>query len=190
MSGTIVSIQLGGLMNSNIKFLVKSGLFAALACVGTMSIQIPTPTGGYIHAGDSIVYLSGIFLGPIFGALAAAIGSMFADVFSGYAAWAIPTFIIKGLDAFIVAHIYKTLKKNSSEDSFSRNLFSFITAMIAGGVVMVSGYYLYERIILGDLGALGSVGPNIIQAVGGGVIALLLFSALSKNKETKKNMEL
>ena len=30
-----------------------TALFAALACVATMSIRIPTPgTGGYIHPGD------------------------------------------------------------------------------------------------------------------------------------------
>lgn len=40
-----------------------TALFAALACVATMSIRIPTPgTGGYIHPGDAIVILSGVVL--------------------------------------------------------------------------------------------------------------------------------
>ena len=48
-----------------------TALFAALACVATMSIRIPTPgTGGYIHPGDAIVILSGIILGPVYGMLA------------------------------------------------------------------------------------------------------------------------
>lgn len=43
-----------------------TALFAALACVATMSIRIPTPgTGGYIHPGDAIVILAGIILGCI-----------------------------------------------------------------------------------------------------------------------------
>ena len=47
-------------MNSNLKKIVMTALFAALACVATMSIRIPTPgTGGYIHPGDAIVILSG-----------------------------------------------------------------------------------------------------------------------------------
>ena len=46
-------------MNSNLKKIVMTALFAALACVATMSIRIPTPgTGGYIHPGDAIVILS------------------------------------------------------------------------------------------------------------------------------------
>ena len=46
-------------INSNLKKIVMTALFAALACVATMSIRIPTPgTGGYIHPGDAIVIMS------------------------------------------------------------------------------------------------------------------------------------
>lgn len=50
-------------MNNNLKKLILAALFAALSCVATMSIRIPTPgTGGYIHPGDAIVILSGVIL--------------------------------------------------------------------------------------------------------------------------------
>ena len=63
-------------MNSNLKKIIMTALFAALACVATMSIRIPTPgTGGYIHPGDAIVILAGIILGPVYGMLAGGIGS-------------------------------------------------------------------------------------------------------------------
>lgn len=40
-------------MNSNLKKIIMTALFAALACVATMSIRIPTPgTGGNIHPGE------------------------------------------------------------------------------------------------------------------------------------------
>ena len=68
-------------MNPNLKKTVMAALFAALACVATMSIRIPTPgTGGYIHPGDAVVILSGIVLGPVWGLLAAGIGSAMADL--------------------------------------------------------------------------------------------------------------
>ena len=36
--------------NSKLKKIVLTALFAALSCVATMSIKLPTPgTGGYIH---------------------------------------------------------------------------------------------------------------------------------------------
>lgn len=41
-----------------LKKLVMAALFAALACVATMSIKIPTPgTSGYIHPVEIVVYL-------------------------------------------------------------------------------------------------------------------------------------
>ena len=55
-------------MNNNLKKLILAALFAALSCVATMSIRIPTPgTSGYIHPGDAIVILSGVILGPDLG---------------------------------------------------------------------------------------------------------------------------
>lgn len=57
--------------NSKLKKIVLTALFAALSCVATMSIKLPTPgTGGYIHPGDAMVILSGVVLGPWWGLLA------------------------------------------------------------------------------------------------------------------------
>ena len=63
-------------MNHSTKKIILAALFAALVCVATMSIRIPTiGTGGYIHPGDAIVILCGVILGPVWGFLAAGIGS-------------------------------------------------------------------------------------------------------------------
>lgn len=50
--------------NQNIKKLVTAALLAAMTCVATMIIKIPTPTFGYIHPGDGFVLLCGVVLGP------------------------------------------------------------------------------------------------------------------------------
>ena len=66
------------------KKMVIAALFAALACVATMAIRIPTPgTGGYIHPGDAVVILCGIFLNPGAAFLAAGMGSAMADLLGG-----------------------------------------------------------------------------------------------------------
>ena len=58
--------------NEKLKKLILTALFAALACIATMIMKIPTPgTGGYIHVGDAIVILSGVVLGPWYGFAAA-----------------------------------------------------------------------------------------------------------------------
>ena len=91
----------------NTKKMVTAALLAAFTCIATMIIKIPTPTFGYIHLGDGLVLLCGIILGPGIGALAAGIGSMFADIFSGYMTWAPATLIIKALTACIAGFLPK-----------------------------------------------------------------------------------
>ena len=95
-------------MNSNLKKIIMTALFAALACVATMSIRIPTPgTGGYIHPGDAIVILAGIILGPVYGMLAGGIGSALSDLIGGYFVYVPITLVIKGLVALVSGLIYQ-----------------------------------------------------------------------------------
>ena len=131
-------------MNSNLKKVVTTALFAALACVATMSIRIPTPgTSGYIHPGDAIVILTGVFLGPGWGFLAGGIGSAMADLLGGYFVYVPITFVIKGLISLISGLIYQKLGTTSK---------SRYTAVILGGVVdivlVAGGYFLCEAVFL------------------------------------------
>lgn len=160
------------------KQLVLAGVMAALVAVGTLMIQVPSPMKGYIHIGDSMVYLSGILLGPVYGAFAAAIGSMFADLYSGYAVYALPTFIIKGLDAAMIAIVYNQLTRH--KDTLAYKVIGLVAGVLAGGAVMVSGYLLFETILYGFEGAVVNVVANAVQAVGGGVIAFPIFLALTR----------
>ena len=96
-------------MKTHTKTLVLTALFAALCCVATMSVRIPTPgTGGYIHPGDAIVILSGVVLGPLYGFLAAGIGSCMSDLLGGYLTY-VHTLLIKGLVAMTSAFAYQKL---------------------------------------------------------------------------------
>ena len=123
-------------MNNNLKKLILAALFAALSCVATMSIRIPTPgTGGYIHPGDAIVILSGVILGPVWGFLAGGIGSALSDLIGGYFIYVPITFVIKGLVALAAGLLYQKVGKNQK---------SRYIAVILGGVadiILVAGGY-------------------------------------------------
>ena len=41
------------------RMMVMTAAFAALACVDTMVIKVPSPTGGYMNLGDTVVLLGG-----------------------------------------------------------------------------------------------------------------------------------
>ena len=111
------------------KKLVIGALMAALTCIATMIIKIPTPTLGYIHLGDGLVLLCGIVLGPLGGALSAGIGSMFADIFSGYASWAPATLIIKALTAFVAGFLFHRMQHR-----FNGNGAKYLS-IILGGII-------------------------------------------------------
>ena len=83
--------------NNKTKKIVMAAMFAALCCVATMIIKIPSPLKGYLNLGDCIVLLSGFMLSPVYAFLAAGLGSALADLLGGYVAFAPATFIIKAL---------------------------------------------------------------------------------------------
>lgn len=160
-------------MNNNLKKLILAALFAALSCVATMSIRIPTPgTGGYIHPGDAIVILSGVILGPFWGFLAGGIGSALSDLIGGYFIYVPITFVIKGLVALAAGLLYQKVGKNQK---------SRYIAVILGGVadiiLVAGGYFVCEFFIYGA-GAAASIPANIIQGVGGLVISCILYPIL------------
>ena len=159
-------------MNNNLKKLILAALFAALSCVATMSIRIPTPgTGGYIHPGDAIVILSGVILGPVWGFFAGGIGSALSDLIGGYFVYVPITFVIKGLVALVAGHLYQKIGKTQK---------SRYVAVVLGGVadiILVGGYFVCEYFIYGA-GAAASIPANIIQGIGGLVISCILYPIL------------
>ena len=52
------------LMKTKTQKIVMASLLAALCCVATMIIKIPSPLKGYLNLGDCVVLLSGWILSP------------------------------------------------------------------------------------------------------------------------------
>ena len=87
----------------NTNKIIMTGLMMALVTIATMIFVIPVPfTNGYIHLGDSMIFLSVFILGYKYGAIAAGVGSALADIFVGYANWAPWTLCIKGMMALLM----------------------------------------------------------------------------------------
>lgn len=163
-------------MNTDqLKKFITAALFAALTCFATYIIRIPSPTG-YIHPGDSFVILSGIILGPIYGALSAGIGSMLADILAAYPQYAIASFIIKALVAMVCSFIYRRLK---------RKLYSLAVAGVVGGIIVTLGYFTVEYFMYGFGGALSGVPLNIVQNIFGIILSLMLYPLLSRIPQIK-----
>lgn len=187
--------------DQNIKKMVTAALLAALTCIATMIIKIPTPTFGYIHPGDCFVILCGVVLGPWVGGLAAGIGSMFSDIFSGYVSFAPATLIIKALTALAAGLLFHKLQ-HMFKSGKSRYV-AIVIGGLLGEAIMVLGYFLYEA----GLAAFGSGGftsaalaaglassatgiPfNIVQGAVGIILALLLLPVLMKIADVREWIE-
>ena len=159
---------------------VLSALFAAIICVATFIIQIPiVATGGYINLGDCFVLLGGILLGPVYGFLAAAIGSAIADILFGYFLYAPATFIIKGVMALLFGAAFYRRKAKIS-------ILNLLLFGILSEAVMVLGYFLYECFVLSyGLGAAAAIPGNTIQAVAGIFINTALVLVIKKIPKLK-----
>ena len=155
----------------HIRKMVLAAVLAALTCVTTMVVQVPSPIGGYVNMGDCFVLLSGWLLGPWWGGAAAGIGTMLTDLFMGYAYWAPGSLVIKGLDAVVCAVLFRAM---------GRGRLAALISGLAGEAVMISGYFGYAALILGrGDSALWSVPGNFAQA-GVGILAGLALLALAK----------
>ncbi len=163
-------------MNTKTKKLVMAALMAALACVATMIIKIPSPLKGYINLGDCIVLLSGWLLSPMWGFLAAGLGSALADILSGYVIYGPATFLIKGLMSLVAFYGYKLLKDKCS------NLASKIISGIAAEIVMLVGYFLFAGILYGFGPAVVNIPANAVQGIAGVVIGIILMKIFEKTK--------
>ena len=165
-------------MNTKTKKIVMAALMAALACVATMIIKIPSPLKGYLNLGDCIVLTAGWLLSPTYGFLAAGLGSALADVFSGYVTYAPATFIIKGLMALIAFCGFKLLNKKIG------NLPSRIISGIVAEIVMILGYFVFEGFLYGFIPSAVNIPANGVQGIAGLIIGVILIKVFEKSKIT------
>ena len=163
-------------MKTNTQKIVLASMLAALCCVATMIIKIPSPLKGYLNLGDCVVLLSGWLLSPTYGFLAAGIGSALADVFSGYAVYAPATFLIKGIMAIIAYFSFKGMG----------NKIGKTTSRLVGGVFaeleMVLGYFIFEGFMYGFAPSAVNIPANAMQGLAGIIIGLVLIKTFEKTK--------
>lgn len=172
-------------VRADARLLALTGLFAALGCVGTMVLQVPSPTGGYMNLGDAVVILGAWLLGPVYGAVAGGVGPAMADLLSGYAVYVPATLVIKAVMALTAALLYRALGKKG-----------ILLCAVAAEVPMVLGYWLFDGLLAAASGggALGlcltasaaGIPSNLVQAAFGAAASTLLALALRRSGYVRK----
>ena len=169
-------------MKKNVRKIAMASVLAALICVATMVIKVPTPPIGYVNLGDCVVLLAGWLLPPGFGFLAAGIGSCLADVLLGYGIYAPVTFLIKGLMALACYLLRRGLK-----GKLKKEMPVLIIAGVVAEIIMVSGYYIFEGFMYGWSASLVNIPFNAVQGAVGLVAGVAISSQLLKIKGLQSN---
>jgi uncharacterized membrane protein len=186
-------------VNYNTQKLTITGISAALIFAVTyfLRIPVPIPGGAYINLGDGAIFLIAFLTSGrsdhlsrsqlnssrneprdtpagacLPAALAAAVGSAFADLAAGAPLYIPATFIIKGIMGFLSGKII------GKAESFKM----FICAAALSGAVMIIGYAVYETVIFSFSYAVMSLPFNFIQAAGSLGVAALIYSPAKKIK--------
>jgi uncharacterized repeat protein (TIGR04002 family) len=160
------------------RLLVLSGLFAALICMFTAYIcHIPMgPNGGYLHFGDTLIYVAASLLPQPYALLAAAVGGGLADLLTA-PLWAPATIIIK-----ILITLPFTWK--GSRILCRRNRM----APFLSWLISATGYYLAGRLIFGATTALlVSFAGSALQS-GGSLLFYYLVGGVLDNHSVKSRL--
>lgn len=163
--------------NRKTKLLVFTSLFAAIICLATFLIKIPT-LNGYIHIGDSMIYIASNVLPFPFGMIAGGIGGALSDMLGGYWLYVIPTFIIKCINGLC----FYLLKTRKYKIISARG----IIAGLLSSTVTVVAYFFANAFLFDFKYAITATPGEITQGVGAFIVFVILGLALDKSETLKR----
>ncbi len=150
--------------------ITRTAVFAALIFVATQFVKIPMLLG-YANMGDCFVILAGWTLGS-YGCVASIIGSVLADILSGYVIYVPASVLIKALMPLVSYKGFQFAKRFAKKKKY---LVLIISAVITE-VIMVIGYFLYETMLYGIEAASISLVGNMLQGLLAVIVSNILFS--------------
>ncbi len=155
--------------------ITNTAIFTAIILLATSVIKFSTGLGeGYIHLGDSFVYLAACVLPFSYCLVAGALGGGLADILSGYAIWSIPTMLIKMLNMIPFVLV---CRKHKSSKILSKQA---VLMTVVSGVITIAGYFVTECILYSVASATLSLIGNGVQAVASGIIFVIIAKATDK----------
>lgn len=164
--------------------LALTGLMAALVLIATMFFKVQIPVGGdktMIGFANVFCVLSGMLLGPVYGGLAAGIGSALFDLMGGWASSAPVTLVTKFAMAFLCGLIVWGGEK--AEKAVSRVIAGAVTGSLAYCVLYIA-YSWIKQLVLGSawqviqLQLSVKIPVTLLNAAIADVIAVPLFFAV------------
>ena len=162
-------------MDQSLKRITKMAMMAAIIFVCTYTFKAPIAiTGGYTHLGDCAIFVGVMILGRKDGTLAAAVGAALSDLLGGFLIWVVPTFVIKGIMAFVMGTIVEKVMPEKKG--------SWLIGAVLGGICQIIGYQLVKIVLISPAAALATIPTITTQTVAGIVIGAVVIMVLQSSK--------
>jgi len=153
----------------SIRLIALYGMFMAMITLVTMFGMIPI-LWGYLNLGDTVIMLLATVLPASIMFNLGGIASGLADMLLAYPQYALFTFLIKGLEGFFVAMLFRNLKPPTQR---------FLPFLIAGFWIAV-GYGLVDAFLYQNWGiGVTSFGYNAIQGFTSAFLAIALSGIIT-----------
>lgn len=156
---------------------VLIAVMTALTAAVTFLVRIPTvATEGYVNPGDAVLLFAGVALGPEAGFFAGGLGSCLADIAAGYAHWAVPTLIIKGIEGMTAGFLFKLFYRIKVN-----RFLAAVLSVAPSAIIMAAGYLFASAAMKGSFAvAVVDLPGNCLQGLFGVAVCLLILIATSK----------
>lgn len=140
-------------------------IFSAMTAVltGMVGGFLPSPTGGYTHIGDTVIFMAALLFGYKVGAVAGVIGSVVADFYVGYSRWfvSIPAHGIEGALTGLAKGKHTVIQ---------------VLFCIFGGFIMATVYFYINIFIKGYPVAIISYARDLFGQAGISVVLGILLT--------------
>lgn len=171
---------------TDIRTLTLAAMFAALCYIGFAYLRIDIPVGTEktaFHLGNVFCVLAALFIGPLWGGMAGAVGLTIADLTSAYVTSAPKTFLMKLCIGIVTGLVARALTKSDSARKAPGNAAAIIAAIAGMAFNTVAdpivGFF-YKTYVLGvpqDAAQIWIKMSAVTTAVNA-VIAVIVASAL------------
>jgi uncharacterized membrane protein len=139
IASTVPSTALKGPLLTSVEVAVValfSALYAVLIILTFQIYPVPSPTGGFLHFGDFVVFLVALLFGVKVGGLVGVVGAVVADFYLAYPRWYV-SIIAHGLEGVIPGLAKK------------KGFVLQLIACIVGGFLMAATYFFVNIFIKG-----------------------------------------
>ena len=173
---------------------ILTALFAAIIYIGISVLRIPLPAivgRPFIHFGNPLMVIAILFLGGVWGGVAAAVGLGGFDILNGYAATSWLTVLEVIVMAIVVSAIMRAFKHDDRPShiitigiaaGITKLITSFLVTVVEG---LMAGMTLKPAIIASFL----SLTAPAINAVASAIIVPILYFLLRRAFQAARRQE-